>query len=57
MFSNIRQYYQVMMGQLKTLKSRFWMIQCAKKQVFGRFLGLGLLDRLDIAYFDGTKSF
>ena len=50
MFSNIRQHYQVMMGQSKTLKIHFWMIQSAKKQVFGRFLDLGLLDPLDIAY-------
>ena len=40
MFSNIRQYYQVMMGHSKTLKMRFWMIQNAKKEDFGRFLDL-----------------
>ena len=33
------------------------MIQIAKKEVFGHFLGLGLLDRLDIAYCDSTKMF
>ena len=55
MFSNIRQHFQVMMGQSKTLKTRFWMIQIAKKQVFGHFLDLGLLDRLDIADFDRSK--
>ena len=31
------------------------MIQSAIKQVFGRFLDLGLLDRLDIAYRDRIK--
>ena len=33
------------------------MIQRAKIEVFGPFLEFGLLDRLDIAYFDGTKCF
>ena len=33
------------------------MIQRAKKEVFGRFLEFGLLDRLDIAYCDSTKCF
>ena len=33
------------------------MIQSAKNEVFGHFLEFGLLDRLDIAYFDGTKCF
>ena len=33
------------------------MIQRAKVEVFGHFLEFGLLDRLDIAYFDGTKCF
>ena len=41
----------------KVRKMHFWMIQSAKKQVFGRFLDLGLLDRLDIAYFDRTICF
>ena len=31
------------------------MIQSAKKEVFGHFLDLGLLDRLDIAHYDGTE--
>ena len=31
------------------------MIQSAKKVVFGHFLDLGLLDRLDIAYDDRNK--
>ena len=31
------------------------MIQRAKIEVFGHFLEFGLLDRLDIAYFDSTK--
>ena len=31
------------------------MIQRAKKEVFGHFLKLGLLDRLDITYSDSTK--
>ena len=47
MFSNIQQHYQVMMGHSKTLKMRFWMIQSAKKEDFGRFLDLGQLDRLE----------
>ena len=31
------------------------MIQRAKKVVFGHFLEFGLLDRLDIAYYDSTN--
>ena len=42
MFSIIRQQYQVMMGHSETLKMRFWIIQSAKKEDFGRFLDLGL---------------
>ena len=57
MFSNIRQHYQVMMGHSKTLHMRFWMVQSAKKQVYGRFLDLGLLDQHDIAYYDESKCF
>ena len=33
------------------------MIQSAKKEVIGRFLDLGLLDQLDIAYYDRTECF
>ena len=29
----------------------------AKNEVFGHFLELGLLDRLDIAYYDSIKCF
>ena len=36
-------------------KMHFWMIQSAKKEVFGHFLDLGLLDWLDIAYYDKTR--
>ena len=39
----------------KDHKNTFWMIQRAKKEVFGHFLKFGLLDRLDIAYCDCTK--
>ena len=35
----------------------FWMIQRAKKEVFGHFRDFGLLDRLGIAYCDGIKCF
>ena len=31
------------------------MIKRAKNEVFGHFLEFGLLDQLDIAYFDNTK--
>ena len=44
-------------GSFKNHKMPFWMIQSAKKEFFGRFLDLGLLDRLDIAYYDWTKRF
>ena len=47
----------LMLDHSKVTKMHFWMIQSAKKQVFGRFLDLGLLDRLDIAYFDRTVCF
>ena len=47
----------LMLDHSKVTKMHFWMIQSAKKQVFGRFLDLGLLDRLDIAYFDRTICF
>ena len=57
MFSNIWQRYQVMKDHSKITKMQFWMIQSAKKEVFGHFQEFGLLDRLDIAYWDCTKSF
>ena len=44
-------------GSFKDHKNAFWMIQRAKKEVFGHFLEFGLLDRLDIAYCDRTKCF
>ena len=34
----------------KVVEMHFWMIQSAKKEVFGGFLGFGLLDRVGIAY-------
>ena len=46
-----------MLDHWKTRKMPFWMIQIAKKEVFGHFLEFGLLDRLDIAYCDSTKCF
>ena len=57
MFSNIWQHYQVMKDHSKVSRKHFWMIQSAKNEVFGHFLEFGLLVRLDIAYFDGTKCF
>ena len=48
------QRYQVMKDHSKVTKMHFWMIQMAKKEAFGHFLELGLLDRLDIAYCDST---
>ena len=57
MFTNVRQCYQVMKDHSKITKMHFWMIQRAKKEVFGHFLDLGLLDRLDIAHCDCTKCF
>ena len=44
-------------GSFKNQKMHFWMIQRAKKEVFGHFLDFGLLDRLGNAYFDSTKCF
>ena len=55
MFSTIRQHNQVMKEHSKVPKKHSWMIQNAKKEVFGHFLDLGLLDWLDIAYYDRTK--
>ena len=57
MFSNFRQCYQVMKDHAKIVKMLFWMIQTPKKEVFGYFLEFGLLDRLDIAYYERTKCF
>ena len=57
MFSNNRQDCQVMEDHWKVREMYFWMIQSAKKEVFGHFLEIGLLDRLDVAYFDRTKCF
>ena len=57
MFSNIWQHYQVMKDHSKVSRKHFWMIQSAKNEVFDHFLEFGLLVRLDIAYFDGTKCF
>ena len=57
MFSNIWQPYYVMKDLSKVTKMHFWMIQRTKKEIFGHFLGLGLLDQLDIAYYDSTKCF
>ena len=45
----------LMMDHSKVTKIHFWMIQSAKKVVFGNFLDLRLLDWLDIAYYDSTK--
>ena len=45
----------LMLDHSKIRKMHFWMIQRAKKEVFGRFLEFGLLDWLDIAYWDSTK--
>ena len=41
----------------KVTEMPLWMIQSAKKDIFGRFMDLGLLDLLDIAYYDGSKCF
>ena len=57
MFSKFRQCYQVMKDHSKITKMHFWMIQRAKKEVFGHFLEFGLLDWLDIAYGDSNKCF
>ena len=47
----------LMLDHSKIRKMHFWMIQSAKKQVFGHFLEFGLLDLFDIAYCDSTKCF
>ena len=38
----------------KITKMPFWMIQRAKNEVFDHFLEFGVLDRLDIAYYEST---
>ena len=53
--SNIRQHKQVMKDHSKVSKRHLWMIQSAKKGIFGHFLDLGLLDWLDIAYYGRSK--
>ena len=45
----------LMLDHSKITKMHIWMIQIAKKEVFGHFLEFGLLDRLDIACFDSTE--
>ena len=45
-----------MLDRSKTLKMPFWMIQNPKRG-FDHFLELGLLDRLDIAYYESTICF
>ena len=57
MYFNIRQHNQIMKDHSNVRKMHFWMIQRAKKEVFGHFRDFGLLHRLDIAYCDGTKCF
>ena len=57
MLFNFWQGYQFVEDHSKVTKMHFWMIQRAKKEVFGHFLEFGLLDRLDIAYCDSTKCF
>ena len=57
MFSSIWQHQQVVKDHSKITKIHFWMIQNAKKEVFGHFQEFGLLDRLDIAYCDRTQCF
>ena len=47
----------LMLDHSKIRKMHFWMIQRAKKEVFGHFLEFGLLNWLDIAYCDRTKCF
>ena len=40
----------------KSQKMHFWMIQSAKNEVFGHYLEFGLLDWLDVAYFDNFND-
>ena len=57
MFSKIRQHNQVMEDHSKVKEMPLWTTQSAKKEIFGCFLDLCHLDRLDIAYYDRTKCF
>ena len=57
MFFNFLQHYQAMKDHSKITKAHFWVIQRAKKKVFGHFLEFGLLDRLNIAYSYSTLCF
>ena len=57
MCSIIWQHYQVMKDYSKVSEKLFWMIQSAKNVAFGHYLVFGLLDGLDIAYFDSNKCF
>ena len=41
----------------KSQKCLFEWSKVPKKDIFGRFMDLGLLDLLDIAYYDGSKCF
>ena len=54
---NVFQHLATLPSHSKVSIMYFWMIQSAKDWVFGCFLDLGLLDRLDIAYFDRTICF
>ena len=54
--SNIWQHYQVMKDHSKISNMYLWIIQSARKRCFGHILEFGLLDQLDIAYCDSTKS-
>ena len=57
MFSNFQQLNQVMNDHSKSTRMHLWMIQRARKEVFGQFLELGLLDQPDVAYCDSTECF
>ena len=46
-----------MLDHSEITKMPFWMIQNAKNGVFDHFLEFGLLDRLDIAYYESTICF
>ena len=47
----------LMLDHSKVTETHFWMIQSAKKEVFGHYPEFGVLDQLDIAYCDSTKCF
>ena len=44
-------------GSFKKYKNAFLNDSKSQKEVFGHFLELGLLDRLDVAYCDSTECF